>query len=123
MLKDYDGLTPEAALEKLKGKSIHDEEDRAFAAARRADLTDEEFEAITEERKPKAVAADAPEAPEAASDAAGATDEAPAVAEGDVDPSKHKLDDLQAMAAEAGLDTSGTKAELAARINEARAKA
>lgn len=131
--KEYEGLSVEAAIAKVRAKSFHDEEDLAFVRARAEYFSPEEFEAITSEKQPAPEVApeETPAAPEEVkapengesqtSPEASTTPEAPVAPEvEEVNPDKHKLDELQAMAAEANLDTSGTKAEIAERINESR---
>lgn len=120
MLSDYDGMPVEKAVAKLKAKPSHDAQDIEFARARQSYFSDAEFAAITGGQKAQGEAdeapADAPVAP-APEDAPAAPQDAEA---GSVNPDSHTKDELQAMAAELNLDTSGTKAELAARISEAR---
>lgn len=113
--KEYDGLSVEKAIEKLKGKTSHDAEDIAFAQARAEYLSPQELAAITGGEVTESAAADV------AADITPGKEAAPAEADGALNAKSHKLDELQAMAAEAGLDTSGTKAELVERLNAHKA--
>lgn len=110
---EYEGKSIEDAIAKLRAKSFHDEEDKAFARARADYFSPEELASITGDEL-----ADAPKAPKEPKDDKKPEDDEEEV-EGQVS-AKLKLDELQAIAVEAGLDTSGTKAELIDRINEAR---
>lgn len=123
--KEYDGMEIGAAVAKLKSKVAFDEEDKAFARARAEFFTPEELSVITGDELPEDAGAKAPEGNDAnassPSDTGAQTD---ADAEGvDLVDESLKLDELQAIAAEAGLDTSGRKADLIERINAFRKEA
>ena len=122
MLAEYDGLPLDRAVAKIKAKPFHDAEDVQFVRARAEYFTPEEFAAITGGKAPEAPQGDAaaPSDADAAPAGSGAPADAQGAQPGDVNPDAHTKDELQAMAAELSLDTAGTKAELAARISEAR---
>ena len=108
-VQEYEGLTTEQAIAKIKAKSFHDDGDKAFARALSTYFTPEELAAITGDEVD-----DTPPA---------GTGKAPVIDEDDTDGTdaekelmKLKLDELQAKAAELELDPSGTKKEIVAKI-------
>jgi hypothetical protein len=114
--KEYDGLSTDQAMAKLRAKSFHDEEDKAFARARADLLSPEELAAITGDEMPeKKQEAKAP-----VGNDADQTPSAPVAGDVELVDEKLKLDELQAIAAESNLDTSGKKADLIERINAFR---
>lgn len=122
----YDGLSIEAAIEKLRAKSFHDEEDKAFARARRSYFSPEELAAITgDDVVPAEGDESSPDAPTTPDEPTVPTEPVAPVEDENapIDPKDFKLDELQAKAAELDLDTSGTKAEIADRINAHKAEA
>lgn len=129
--KEYEGLTVEAAVAKIKAKAIHDEEDIAFARARVDYFTPEEFEAIVGDKKPEGTEPTNDDAnakttanegtQPAGNDAnANASTGTANATEEILTKDSMKADEFQALAASLELDTSGTKAELAERINAHR---
>lgn len=116
--KDYDGLDIDKAIAKLKAKSIYDAEDIAFAKARRDMLTDLELAAITGE--------EVEETNDDAGNQPGNEPQAPIIPPAEAPEGvelvtdKLKLEELQAIALEHGLDTSGIKKDLIERINAFR---
>jgi hypothetical protein len=114
--KDYDGLDTDKAIAKLLSKGIFDAEDKAFALARSEYLTAEQLAAITGDEIPESVDAGAGEPEGNDANQTPPSDEN----DGLVKKEDHSLPELQALAAESNLDTSGTKQDLCDRINAFR---
>jgi len=117
---EYDGLSVEKAVAKLLAKSFHDEEDKAFARARASYLSPEELASILGEEVVASPKEDEDGKPAVVGGEEGNAPEGDVMPEGFIsekEMAKLTSDELQAIALEKGLDTSGTKKELTARIN------
>lgn len=134
MIKEYDGLDIDKAIEKLKSKIRWDDEDIAFANARAEYFSPAELEIIqggeqTSQPAGKGsneMSLDGGDSQPPAGNVAGNGD---TKAPEDLDPNKlpaegkieatmkMSLETLQGMAANLEIDTAGTKAELVERIN------
>lgn len=109
-VQEYESLTTEQAVAKLKAKSFHDEGDKSFARALSTYFSPEELSAITGDDMVT------PETPSEGTNLPTTPEDETDGTEDEKELMKLKLDELQAKAAELELDPSGTKKEIVAKI-------